>query len=101
MAWTKADKQAYAIKKAQERKLEASKKDRRLQPGYQVAPCDHSCDPYDIDYKIEIPGALFAAQCTICGRLWTRIKNRNGFPELTVMPITVKMPSGEPDQAVA
>lgn len=103
MAWrgTPAEKKAYAIKKAREHQVRAAKKDRRTLSGYEVAPCDHPCDVYDIDYKVEIPGTVFAAQCMVCGRTWTRTKNAKGFPVLEVTPPTLEKPSNQEKTSAA
>lgn len=100
MAWkgTPAEKRAYAIKKSKERQ---AKEDLQTLSGYKVTPRDHPCDAYDIDYKVEVPGTVFAARCTVCGRTWTRTKNAKGFPVLEVTPLTLKKPPSTADSLSA
>ena len=102
MAWkgTPAEKRAYAIRKAKERQVQGAKKDHRTLSGYEVAPHEHPCDVPDIEH-IEMPGAVSAARCTVCGRTWTRKKNAKGFPVLEVTPLTLKKPSTREKRSAA
>lgn len=92
MAWkgTAEDRRRWAIKKRQERQAEASQRGSKPLSGYAVAPNDHACDPYEIEYG-DVP--VSRSQCTVCGRTWTYAPTGSGWFSVTVEPLTTKKPS--------